>query len=105
MFGNQVRKSIAIQDAKISFVSLVDKPANGRTFLIKKQKGQTTMNVNRNGQITLEKAELEGLLLEMTQAIIESLDSEQIAKAALSSIFGEDATVTKSNTHYLAGIL
>lgn len=86
MFVNQICKAIAISDAKISFVSLVDKAANKKKFLITKAKdGETSFTTL--GQIVKTNAQshiLTGIVYEpmVEDAHGNYMTEEEIIKAS-----------------------
>ncbi len=95
-----IRKAIEMSDAKISFVSLVDRPANKRKFLIIKQERKDgTMAKNEN---VITEEECDQLIDAIADRVIEKLagdsDDSSIKKAAQKAI-------EKTQPHYLQGIL
>jgi hypothetical protein len=94
--GKHIKKAVAMEDVEIEFVSLVDRTANKRKFLIMKQKG---------GQRAMKNVSLEDF-----KAVLAEMVAETIAEALVElGVIGDDGktadNVKKSQEHYLQGIL
>lgn len=115
----KVNKSYEIADAKISFVSLVNKAANKRKFLIMKQEQEVgnmeLKKVLKNGRTQITEEELDLLVDAIADRVIEKLadddgDSETCERCGANLVPGERCrcervAIGKSAPHYLHGIL
>lgn len=91
-----------ISDAKIDFISLVDKAANRHKFLIMKQKErENTMNRN----IELDQQTLESIIEKIASGVYIKVLAD-LNKAGICSVDEETgAIIQKSGKHYLSGII
>lgn len=91
-----------ISDAKIDFISLVDKAANRHKFLIMKQKErENTMNRN----IELDQQTLESIIEKIASGVYTKVLAD-LNEAGICSVDEETgAIIQKSGKHYLSGII
>jgi hypothetical protein len=94
--GKHIKKALAIEDVEIEFISLVDRPANKRKFLIVKQEG---------GQRAMKNVNLEDFKAVLSEMIAATI-IEALSELGIIGDDGETASnVRKSQEHYLQGIL
>ncbi|MEG1894588.1 MAG: hypothetical protein RR162_00010 [Oscillospiraceae bacterium] len=91
-----------ISDAKIQFVSLVDKAANKKRFLIVKQKERENI-MEKN--INTEEQALESIVTAITSSVYKQV-LKNLSDGGICSIDDETgAVIQKSDKHYLSGII
>ena len=96
-----IGKAREIKNAEISFISLVDRPANKRKFLI--MKGENIMSKKQN-EMALEDVQ-EFINQCVSQAVVQTLEACGITEQAAKGSDQIAKQYDNSGKHYLSGII